>query len=78
MCLPRSTRCSIPEIVVLRNDSPARLAEGLPTEIRVAKGSIDAPVELVENGVRFRADLLGGQKPVGSSTSAPIVASWLG
>src|SRR6266849_1977863 len=51
-----------PEIVVLRNDSPARLAEGLPTEIRVAKGSIDAPVELVENGVRFRADLLGGQK----------------
>jgi 23S rRNA (cytosine1962-C5)-methyltransferase len=51
-----------PEIVVLRNDSPARLAEGLPIAIRVAKGSIDAPVELVENGVRFRADLLGGQK----------------
>jgi 23S rRNA (cytosine1962-C5)-methyltransferase len=51
-----------PEIVVLRNDSSARLAEGLSTEVRVATGTVDGPVELVENGARFTADLLGGQK----------------
>ncbi len=51
-----------PEIIVLRNDSSARLAEGLSSEVRVAKGSVDGPVELVENGARFSADLLGGQK----------------
>ncbi|HEX3497818.1 MAG TPA: class I SAM-dependent rRNA methyltransferase [Stellaceae bacterium] len=51
-----------PEIVVLRNDSSARLAEGLSSEVRVAKGTVDGPVELVENGARFGADLLGGQK----------------
>jgi 23S rRNA (cytosine1962-C5)-methyltransferase len=51
-----------PEIVVLRNDSPARLAEGLATETRVVKGSVDEPIEFVENGARFHADLTGGQK----------------
>jgi 23S rRNA (cytosine1962-C5)-methyltransferase len=51
-----------PDIVVLRNDSPARLAEGLETEVRVAKGDVTGPIELVENGVRFTADLLAGQK----------------
>jgi 23S rRNA (cytosine1962-C5)-methyltransferase len=51
-----------PEIIVLRNDSSARLAEGLTSEVRVAKGTIDGPIEFAENGARFRADLLGGQK----------------
>ena len=51
-----------PEIVVLRNDSSARLAEGLSNEVRVAKGTVDGPVELLENGARFTVDLLGGQK----------------
>jgi 23S rRNA (cytosine1962-C5)-methyltransferase len=51
-----------PEIIVLRNDSSARLAEGLTNEVRVAKGTVDGPIEFVENGARFRADLLGGQK----------------
>jgi 23S rRNA (cytosine1962-C5)-methyltransferase len=51
-----------PEIVVLRNDSPARLAEGLSAEVRVAKGALDGPVELVEHGARFFADLAEGQK----------------
>jgi 23S rRNA (cytosine1962-C5)-methyltransferase len=51
-----------PEIVVLRNDSSARLAEGLSSEVRVAKGTVDGPVEVIENGARFTADLLGGQK----------------
>jgi 23S rRNA (cytosine1962-C5)-methyltransferase len=51
-----------PEVVVLRNDSSARRAEGLSNEVRVAKGSVEGPVELIENGARFEADLLGGQK----------------
>src|SRR5690348_5180966 len=36
-----------PELVILRNDSPARAAEGLATEVRVAKGTAGEPVELV-------------------------------
>ncbi|HZB94213.1 MAG TPA: class I SAM-dependent rRNA methyltransferase [Stellaceae bacterium] len=51
-----------PETVVLRNDSPARAQEGLESEVRVAKGALSAPVELVENGVRFLADPGEGQK----------------
>ena len=51
-----------PEAIVLRNDSPARGLEGLEAEVRVALGALDEPVELQENGARFRADLLGGQK----------------
>jgi 23S rRNA (cytosine1962-C5)-methyltransferase len=51
-----------PEIVVLRNDSPARLGEGLASEVRVAKGTLAGAVALVENGASFEADLLGGQK----------------
>jgi 23S rRNA (cytosine1962-C5)-methyltransferase len=51
-----------PPAIVLRNDSPARSLEGLPLYSRVAKGAIDGPVVLDENGVRFEADLVGGQK----------------
>jgi 23S rRNA (cytosine1962-C5)-methyltransferase len=48
--------------VVLRNDSPVRGLEGLDQHHRVALGELDGPVELVENGCRFVADLTGGQK----------------
>lgn len=48
--------------VALKNDSPVRRLEGLETHDRVALGTIDGPVELVENGARFVADLAGGQK----------------
>ena len=51
-----------PAAIVLRNDSPARVLEGLPFETRVAFGGIDGPVELRENGARFPVDPLGGQK----------------
>lgn len=51
-----------PKAVVLRNDSGARALEGLGTEVRVAAGEIAGPVELRENGVRFLADVLAGQK----------------
>jgi 23S rRNA (cytosine1962-C5)-methyltransferase len=51
-----------PRAVVLVNDSPARIHEGLQPEHRVVAGSIDGPVELEENGCRFVADLQDGQK----------------
>jgi 23S rRNA (cytosine1962-C5)-methyltransferase len=51
-----------PKAVVLRNDSPARKLEGLREEIRVALGALDGPVEIRENGARFFADPLAGQK----------------
>jgi len=51
-----------PRAIVLRNDSPARTLEGLEPELRVAKGAIDGPIELVENGARFLADPREGQK----------------
>jgi 23S rRNA (cytosine1962-C5)-methyltransferase len=51
-----------PELIVLRNDSPARLAEGLSTAVAVAKGRLEVPIALRENGVVYSADLLAGQK----------------
>ncbi len=51
-----------PTTIVLRNDSPARAQEGLDQHMRVAKGSLDHPIEIEENGVRFLADLGQGQK----------------
>lgn len=51
-----------PETVLLRNDSPARELEGLAREVAVAKGSLDGPSELIENGARYLADLRDGQK----------------
>ena len=51
-----------PATVLLRNDGAVRTLEGLDSYVRVSKGSVDAPIELVENGVRFVADLREGQK----------------
>ena len=51
-----------PEAIVLRNDSPARELEGLASETRVARGSLDGPVPVAEHGAVFHADLLAGQK----------------
>ena len=58
---PAATRLE-PAAIVLRNDSPARALEGLPSEVRVAAGEIAGPVELVENGARFLVDPQHGQK----------------
>lgn len=51
-----------PRAVVLRNDSSARATEGLEQAVTVAKGSIEGPIKLVENGVAFFADVTSGQK----------------
>lgn len=51
-----------PRAIVLRNDSAARTLEGLETGVKVARGTLDGPIRLEENGAVFLADPLGGQK----------------
>jgi 23S rRNA (cytosine1962-C5)-methyltransferase len=51
-----------PKAVLLRNDSPMRVLEGLPRVIEQAYGPAPECVTLEENGARFEAPLLTGQK----------------
>ncbi|MFO1153946.1 MAG: class I SAM-dependent rRNA methyltransferase [Rhodospirillales bacterium] len=55
-------RVLAPRLVVLRGDSGARRLEGLEREVRIAVGTVDAPVTVEENGLVYFADLLAGQK----------------
>lgn len=51
-----------PKTVVLRNDAPARSLEGLDLYVRAAKGAMPDRISLIENGVRYFADIGTGQK----------------
>jgi 23S rRNA (cytosine1962-C5)-methyltransferase len=51
-----------PQTVVLRNDAPARSLEGLDLYVRAAKGAMPDRISLIENGVRYFADIGAGQK----------------
>ena len=51
-----------PDVIVLRNDAPARALEGLSSDVRVVKGEITAPVAVREGAGCFFADVLAGQK----------------
>ncbi len=51
-----------PSGVLWRNDSSIRSFEGLSTFVRVASGEVPDVVELIENGARFEAPLVDGQK----------------
>jgi 23S rRNA (cytosine1962-C5)-methyltransferase len=55
-------RLLAPRVVVLRNDSPVRELEGLAQEVRLAKGTLDGPVALIENDATFLIDPREGQK----------------
>lgn len=48
--------------VLLRADSPVRVSEGLDLYVRPALGEVADEVAIVENGVRFSAPILQGQK----------------
>lgn len=50
--------------IVLKNDGNTRTLEGLQEEIEIYEGGIpgDGRVELIENNVKFYADVLEGQK----------------
>lgn len=51
-----------PKGILLKNDGKMRASEGLTNEVRVAYGEVPDNVELLENGVRFQAPLMTGQK----------------
>ena len=51
-----------PKTVVLRNDTLSRALEGLDSYVRAAKGGMPERISLVENGVRYFADIGTGQK----------------
>ena len=51
-----------PRAILLRNDSASREIEGLTSYIETALGEVPDKVLLEENGVRFEAPLIEGQK----------------
>lgn len=51
-----------PRAIVARNDAPVRKLEGLALEKGVIRGEAPKTVQILENGIRFRVDLLEGQK----------------
>jgi 23S rRNA (cytosine1962-C5)-methyltransferase len=51
-----------PRTILLRGEGAARKSEGLEPMSRFAKGGLDGPIEVEENGAHFLADLSGGQK----------------
>lgn len=51
-----------PSAIVLRNDTPMRLAEGLDQNVLVIKGEVPTPLEVREGNSVFLADVLTGQK----------------
>lgn len=51
-----------PKGMILQNDTPIRVIEGLEAEPPTIHGEIPQPVELMENGLVFLADLSDGQK----------------
>lgn len=51
-----------PRAIVARNDAPVRKLEGLAQEKGVIRGEAPDTVQILENGVKFRVDLLEGQK----------------
>jgi 23S rRNA (cytosine1962-C5)-methyltransferase len=51
-----------PQAIIARNDVGIRSLEGLPLEKKVLRGSLQSPVEVWENDIRFRVDPWEGQK----------------
>jgi len=51
-----------PICILLRNDSPVRLSEGLAQSVEVAYGELPDTVEIRENDARFTVFMSGGQK----------------
>ncbi|WP_104204806.1 class I SAM-dependent rRNA methyltransferase [Billgrantia saliphila] len=51
-----------PRVIVFKNDSSGRRQEQLERLVTVAKGELDGPVPMEENGVRFHVPVLDGQK----------------
>lgn len=51
-----------PEVIILKNDSPARIKEGLKLEKKIIKGTLDELPVIDEDEVKFIFDPIEGQK----------------
>lgn len=51
-----------PSCIIMRNDSPIRNLEGLDCYVETAQGDAPELIDIVENGCRFQAPALTGQK----------------
>ncbi len=51
-----------PRCIIVRNDSPMLIAEGIPQETYVAVGGEPKPFEVTGRGIKFLVDLNNGQK----------------
>ncbi|MCZ4281609.1 class I SAM-dependent rRNA methyltransferase [Kiloniella laminariae] len=55
-------RVLAPTNVLLRNDTPSRLQEGLECYDKVVKGQLSGPIKVIEHNATFFAELQDGQK----------------
>lgn len=62
LLLPLLQEILKPKIIILRNDSAIREMEGLPRTTEVYLGGSEGPIEVLENGLIYLADLTEGQK----------------
>ncbi len=51
-----------PESIILHNESSVRALEGLERSVTQVRGTLNAPIQIRENGLAYFADLVGGQK----------------
>ena len=51
-----------PKTIIMRNDSSVRTLEGLPSYIETVLGEAPEMIDIIENGCRFQAPSLTGQK----------------
>jgi 23S rRNA (cytosine1962-C5)-methyltransferase len=51
-----------PRGIIARNDAAVRKLEGLPEQVEVLYGETPGIIESTEHGLRFRVDIMGGQK----------------
>ena len=51
-----------PKGIIARNDVAVRTREELPIETRIVSGNVPTRVDITMNGLRWHADLVGGQK----------------
>jgi 23S rRNA (cytosine1962-C5)-methyltransferase len=54
--------CCAPAFVFERSDADARVREGLSLQEGIVTGELPSDLAILENGLRFGADLAGGQK----------------
>ena len=70
-----------PAAIIARNDVPTRAKENLPQESKLLFGNLEGPVEFSMNNLRWRADLMGGQKTSAKITkpppATPMAAHWI-